>query len=164
MPVGSLPLPVAPTAFTEYAKSETGRKTIRFAAVSAVAIVVSQITNAVGYGLFHWSARTTQLVSFVVSTIPSYYLNRAWVWKKNGKSSLRKEVVPFWALGIAQLIISLAYVAWAQGVIENATESHAIRTLGFLFNTLFIYGVMWIGKFFFFNKVLFVHKPPHPEV
>jgi putative flippase GtrA len=163
MTVGSLPLPTASSALSTYVRSETGRKTVRFAAVSVVAILVSQVVNVVGYGAFKWTARTTQLVSFVASTIPSYYLNRAWVWGKNGKSSLRREVVPFWALGIAQLIVSLAYVAWAQGLVENATESHSLRTLGFLFNTLFIYGVMWIGKFFFFNKVLFVHKPHQPE-
>ena len=161
MTVGSFSLT---SSFSTYANSDTGRKTFRFAAVSLVAIVVSQLANAVGYGLFQWTARTTQLVSFVVSTIPSYYLNRAWVWKKNGKSSLRKEVAPFWAIGIAQLIVSLAFVAWSQGLVENATESHGLRTLGFLFNTLFIYGLMWIGKFFFFNKVLFVHKPPHHEL
>jgi putative flippase GtrA len=162
MTVGSFSLPLVPSDLLSYARTPTGRKTVRFAMVSVVAIALSQGTNFLGYGLFKLTARNTQLLSFVVSTVPSYYLNRAWVWQKNGRSSVRKEVVPFWAISIIQLIISLAYVAWAQELIENATTSHPLRTLGFLFNTLFIYGVMWIGKFFFFNRVLFVHKP-HPE-
>lgn len=162
MPVGSLTLPPAPADLMSYVRTPTGRKTLRFAAVSAIAILLSQGTNFFGYGILKLSTSNTQLLSFVVSTIPSYYLNRAWVWKKNGRSSMRREIIPFWTVSIVQLIVSLAYVAWAQRFVEHATTSHPLRTLGFLFNTLFIYGVMWIGKFFYFNKVLFVHKP-HTE-
>ena len=55
--------------------------------------------------------------------------------------------------------ISLVFVQWAQGVVERSTESHLLRTLGIMFNSLFIYGVMWVAKFMFFNKVLFAHRP-----
>lgn len=164
MNLGSVSLSASPSALLSYARTETGRKTARFAAVSAVAIVVSQVTSALCYGVFRWSSTSSQLAAFVSSTIPSYYLNRAWVWRKNGRSSLRREVIPFWSIGIAQLIVSLAFVRFAQGRVENATDSHALRTLGFLFNTLFIYGVMWVGKFFYFNKILFVHRPLHGVV
>ena len=145
-----------------YAATPTGRKTVRYAAVSVVAIAVSQVTLLLCYGLLHWDgnrATRAQLAAFVTSTIPSYYLNRMWVWGKGGKSHLWKEIVPFWAVGLVQLLVSLVFVKWAQGVVERSTGSHGLRTIGFLFNNLFIYGVMWIAKFMFFNKVLFAHKP-----
>ncbi len=162
MTVGSITL--SPTLSTLLAKTrtETGRKTVRFAAVSIVAIAVSQVTLVLCYGLIRWGTTRSQVAAFVVSMVPSYYLNRAWVWGKSGKSSLRKEVLPFWALGIAQFVLSLFFVVWAQGAVERSTESHTLRTAGILFNTLFIYGIMWVGKFVFFNKVLFVHKPETP--
>ena len=144
------------------ARTDSGRKTIRYAAVSVVAIAVSQVTLLLCYGLLHWDgdrATRAQLVAFVTSSIPSYYLNRMWVWGKSGKSHMWKEILPFWVVGLAQLLISLVFVKWAQGVVERSTESHSMRTLGFLFNNLFVYGVMWVAKFMFFNKVLFAHRP-----
>ena len=143
-------------------RTETGRKSLRYAAVSVVAIGVSQVTLLLCYGLFHWDgdrATRAQLVAFVTSSIPSYYLNRMWVWGKSGKSHMWKEIAPFWAVGLAQLVISLVFVKWAQGAVERSTDSHMVRTIGFLFNNLFIYGVMWVAKFMFFNKVLFAHRP-----
>jgi putative flippase GtrA len=162
MTVGSVSLQASPATIVSYTRTDLGRKTVRYAAVSVIAIAVSLVTNTLCYGVLRWDKTPSQLAAFVTSTIPSYYLNRAWVWRKNGKSSLHKEVIPFWAIGIIQLAISLAFVRWAQGVVENATDSHGIRTIGFLFNNLCIYGVMWVGKFMFFNKILFVHKP-HPD-
>jgi putative flippase GtrA len=159
MTVGSITLSPTLSMLLAKTRTETGRKTVRFAAVSIVAIAISQITTLLCYGLIRWGTTRSQVAAFVVSMIPSYYLNRAWVWGKSGKSSLRKEVLPFWAIGIAQFILSLFFVVWAQGVVERTTESHALRTLGIMFNMLFIYGIMWIAKFMFFNKVLFVHRP-----
>lgn len=136
-----------------------GQKTIRYAAVSVVAILVSQITLYICYGIFKTGETPAQLTSFVTSMIPSYYLNRMWVWGKGGKSHFLKEVVPFWVIGIVQLMISLAFVPWAQNFVDDATTSHSLRTTGFLVNNLLIYGVMWVGKFMLFNKVLFKHHP-----
>ena len=43
--------------------------------------------------------------------MPAYYLNRAWVWGKRGKSHLTKEVVPFWAFAFSGLVLSTIIVA-----------------------------------------------------
>jgi putative flippase GtrA len=134
-------------------KSEKGKQAIKFAAVSAIAIAISQVTLAVTYGAFKLSGTSAQLAAFVASALPSYYLNRAWVWGKSGKSDFKKEIAPFWGINIAQLLLSLVYIKWAQRLVEEATTSHPLRTAGLLFNSLFIYGVMWIAKFFVFNKM-----------
>jgi putative flippase GtrA len=155
--VGSAPLDAKPNKWIALGKKQFERKPVRYAAVSAIAILVSQATTAIFYGLLRFSERNAQLVSFVASTIPSYYLNRMWVWGKGGKSHFWKEIFPFWALGIVQLILSLLFIAWSQDKIKENYESHLIRTLGLMFSMLFIYGVMWIGKYVFFNKVLFKH-------
>jgi putative flippase GtrA len=146
-------------------RTEAGRKTLRYAAVSLVAIAVNQLTLVLCYGLLHWDgdrAVRAQLVAFVTSTIPSYYLNRMWVWGKSGKSHMWKEVAPFWAIGLVQLLISVVFVQWAQRAVERSTDSHLLRTGGIMFNSLFIYGLMWVAKFMFFNKVLFAHRPMSP--
>ena len=157
--LGSTPLEPMPNKWIELGKKQFERKPVRYLAVSAVAIAVSLSTQGLFYGVFRFSERNAQLVSFVTSTIPSYYLNRRWVWGKGNRSNFWKEIFPFWALGIAQLVLSLWFIGWSQDKIEAQFESHLIRTIGFMASTLFIYGVMWVGKYVFFNKVLFKHKP-----
>lgn len=157
--LGSAPLDVSPGRLISMLRSEGGRKGLRYAAVSAVAIVVSLATLGFCYGVLHLSAAWSQTIAVVVSTIPSYYLNRAWVWGKNGKSHLWKEVVPFWVISIAQYLISVAVINFGERHVIAATDSKALQTLGLQVISLFTYGVMWIAKFALFNKVLFAHRP-----
>src|SRR5215212_8241359 len=35
------------------------------------------------------------VLAVVVSAIPAYYMSRAWIWGKRGKSELKREVLPF---------------------------------------------------------------------
>ena len=51
-------------------------------------------------------------------------------------------------------------VHFGQKTVEDLTDAHALRTLGLLCISLSVYGVMWVAKFFFFNKVLFAHREP----
>lgn len=160
--LGSAPLEPMSNTWIALGKKQFERKPVRYAAVSAIAILISQSTLALGYGLLNWTGRLAfraQLLAFVTSSFPSYYLNRMWVWGKGGKSHFWKEVFPFWGIGFAQLLISLVFIKWSQAKIEARYESHLVRTIGFLFSNLFVFGVMWVGKYVFFNKVLFKQKP-----
>lgn len=153
---------LSPKAVLAYARTPMGIKSIKYAAVSAVAIVVSLSTLGITYGVLRQSKTVSQIAAVIVSTIPSYWLNRSWVWGKVGKSHLWREVMPFWAISVFQFAVSLLVVNWLGGIIERRTEVHLYRTLGIQFISLATYGVMWIAKFVFLNKVLFVHRH-HPE-
>ena len=43
-------------------------------------------------------AGLANVIATAVGTVPSFELNRRWVWRKTGKRSLRGEVGPFWVL------------------------------------------------------------------
>ena len=164
--LGSTPLEPTPNKWISLGKKQFERKPVRYAAVSAIAIIISQATLAFGYGLLRWDGKLAfraQLLAFVASSFPSYYLNRMWVWGKGGKSHFWKEVFPFWGIGFAQLLISLVFIKWSQAKIEARYSSHLLRTIGFLFSNLFVFGVMWVANYVFFNKVLFKHKPETSE-
>ena len=89
--------------------------------------------------------------------MPSYELNRKWAWGKSGPSHLWKEVVPFWALAF----LGLAFSEWAVVVAGHwARDHHLVRVArSALVNAaaLGAFGVLWVGKFVIFNKVLFAH-------
>ncbi len=158
VPVDSSPLDVTPARLLSFFATDDGRKTLRYAAVSVIAIVVSQIAIAVTYGGMHLSKTAAQTAAVIVSTIPSYELNRRWVWGRNGKSSKSREIAPFWIISVVQFLLSLVAVNWLGGWMERQVSSHLHRTLALQSIVLLVYGVMWIGKFVFFNRVLFADR------
>ncbi len=159
--LSSASVQTSPRQLIEHFKTAEGKKKIKYAAVSAVAILVGAMTTLICYNVIGWDEhekRKTLIAAFIVSSIPAYYLNRLWVWGKSGRSSLMKETVPFWVVSFIQFGISYVYVQWAQGLVEAHTANRLFRAAGIQFNQIFIYGIMWIGKYIFFNKVLFAHK------
>jgi putative flippase GtrA len=145
-----------------HARTPEGKKQVRFASVSAVAIVVNQLTLFVCYFLLGWDQKDSVrslVAAFVLSGFASYVLNRRWVWGRTGRSSFRREIVPFWGIGLVQLAISVPFVNWAQQEVESIYANKLLRTVIFMGLNLVVYGVMWVGKYMIFNKVLFVDQP-----
>ena len=134
-------------------------KFIRYSMVSGVAIVISQATILVCTWLFGLSGIAANTLGALAATPASYELNRKWAWGKHGKSHLWKEVVPFWALTIAGFLASTGTVELA----DNFAKSHGItgltRSLLIMGASLFAYGVIWIAKFYLFNRVIFAGGP-----
>ena len=131
--------------------------------VSVIAVIVSQVALAILYGGLHWTARSANIASTAIAAVPSYYLNRRWAWGKSGKSHFWKEVVPFWTLAL----IGLAFSTWtadaAESFAEHHIQNHLFNTATVMGGALFAYGILWIGKFILFNKVIFVHHPEELE-
>jgi putative flippase GtrA len=142
------------------ARSSEGRKLIRYTLVSIISVIVSQIVLIILVGPIGWAARTANIVATGVGTVPSYELNRRWAWGKKGRGHLWKEVVPFWTLSF----IGLAFSTWSADFAESQAQqhnlSHTALTVVVALGSLAAWGILWIGKFVFFNKVLF---RTHPE-
>ena len=139
--------------------SDTALKAFKYTVASVVSVVISQAILFLSFGVLHlWSATTCNFVAVAVSALPSYYMNRAWAWGKTGKSHILKEIVPFWGLAFLGLILSL----WAVAAADHFATVHQFKNLqvAIAVNAASIgaFGVLWIGKFIIFNKVLFANK------
>ena len=131
--------------------------------VSVIAVIVSQTALGILYGGFHWTARSANITSATISAIPSYYLNRRWAWGKTGRSHFWKEVVPFWTLAFMGLAFSTWTADAAESYAADHIQNHLFNTAFVMGGALFAYGVLWIGKFILFNKLIFVHHPEELE-
>ncbi len=131
------------------------RKAARYTLVSAVAVGVSQGTLLVAFGLLRWSAVAANILATAIATVPSYALNRAWVWRKGGRSHLVKELLPFWALAFLGLALSTLAAAGAERWAETASDARGVQTLIVSGSTLAAFGVLWIAKFAILERLLF---------
>jgi putative flippase GtrA len=133
-----------------------GRKPLLYSAVSVVAVLTSQITLVICHALIGMGAEWSNIVAVAAGTVPSYELNRSWVWGKTSKSHLWKEVVPFWVLSFVGLVFSTVVVSLAIGWWSDTTLVVQGANLA-------AFGILWVGKFLLLHYVLFKDHGDHVE-
>ncbi len=126
----------------EYAA--TGAK---YLGVSAFNVVFGQSLLFFANAIIGWSYVVSNLFAVAVSAVPAYFLSRYWVWQKSGKNHIWKEVIPFWSLALAGLVISTVFVAVASTFSDS--------TLVLMLTNLVAFGMVWVAKFFILDKILF---------
>ena len=132
-------------------------KLVKYASVSVISTVVSQVTLLLTFGVYRvMSEVPANLLANVLATVPSYYLNRSWVWGKGGKSHLWREVVPFWVLSFVGLGFS-SLAVWFAGDFARAHQLHHFTTSLLVNGANFVsFGILWIGKFLVYQKLFHV--------
>ena len=147
---------LSPRSLLERSRTPGGQKMIRYSLVSVISVIVSQIVLFIAQSFY--SARTSNIIAVCISAVPSYYLNRRWAWGKTGKSHMMKEIVPFWSLALLGLIFSTWAADFAETNAHHVTSSELGARLIVNFAALAAFGILWVGKFFIFNRLMFAHR------
>lgn len=133
---------------------ERARKAVRYSAVSVVGVVLTQLLLLLGHGILGIGASRANVAAVLVTSIPVFVLNRAWVWQLRGPSSLRREVLPFWAFTVAGLVLSTLAVAGVASVTDSTVAVSGANIAAF--------GVLWVAKFVVLDGVVFAGGPGAP--
>lgn len=124
------------------------QKLVRYSMASMVGVITGQAALLICYVGFGMAAIPANVVSCVAGGIPNYAINRAWTFDKHGKNSLTREVIPFWSMAFAGLILSTVAVAWADRRFDGNAVAVAAANIG-------SFGLLWVAKFFVLDRVLF---------
>jgi len=126
--------------------------------VSVITTIISVTVLAattLGFGLEAWIAN---VLATAVATVPSYHLNRRWTWGKRDSSDVWREVMPFWALSFAGLVLSTLAVALSDSWLHGAHLGEPLRTFVILAAHLSGFGLLWVAQFVLLDRVLFGHR------
>src|ERR1700759_2179375 len=105
-----------------YCRAPHRLKVIRYSMVSVISALTSLVILTIVYGVLRlWGAVVSTLFANILAGIPSYYLNRRWVWRKGGRSHIWRELVPFWVMSITGILFALYTSTLAQ---HFANEHH----------------------------------------
>lgn len=115
--------------------------------VSVIAVTCSQVVLIVCSAGLGWRPVPSNVAAVMLSSIPSYLLNRAWVWGRRGSHKFLREVLPFWVfafvgLGFSTLLVSVA-ARWS--------EATAVVSLA----NLTAFGILWVAKYLVLDQLLF---------
>ena len=119
---------------------------MRYCWVSAANVSVSLSVFTICYNLFKWPAVVSNLSAWMFSTMLAYLLSKFWVWKQHEFDHLGKEILMFWVMAFAGLALSSSAV-W---VIQLYTTETVYLLIGYLS----VYGIMWIVKYFFCDRLI----------
>jgi putative flippase GtrA len=144
---GAVQLKLSPTS-----RTVVGRFA-RYGSVSVVSTLTSLSVLGFLVGLTHFSAIWANVVAVGIGTVPSFALNRRWVWTYSGRRSLRRQVLPYCLLSFAALLVSTGAVHFASDA--TATSGRLVHTAAVEIANLGSYGVFWLVQFLLCDRILF---------
>ncbi len=143
-------------SLSKFLNSHLGKKLIKYAAGSGISAVISQVAFILSFGVLHlYGSRGSSILATLVGAVPSYFLNRNWAWQKRSRSSVGREVVPYFIMAILGLVLSTWSADFANSHASIVGTSHTMKVL-FVSGSYFgAFAVLWLAKFAFLNKFLF---------
>jgi putative flippase GtrA len=130
-------------------------KLTRYAAVSMISTSVTlSFLGALIYTKT-LSPGWANIVATAVGTVPSFELNRRWVWAKGGHRSLMREVLPFLALSFGELALSTFAVSLAARWSAASGLGNAAVTAISQVANLATFGSLWAAQYVLLDRALF---------
>jgi putative flippase GtrA len=150
-----------------HARSEAGQRAIRYLATSGFGVVTTQLLLVIFLYLLVWKPTVSNFLAVTLTSVPVFFLNKHWVWGKKGKAHMRREVLPFWLFNVAGLALSMLAVV----LVVNATKDPTVESLkhgnklAVQFANIAGFGVLWVLKYLFLDKIMFGphHHTPYDE-
>jgi putative flippase GtrA len=129
------------------------RRLMKYASVSVVATLLSLSILGLLVSLAGMPAVEANLIAIAVGTVPSFELNRRWVWSLGDRRVRIAQVVPFCALSFAGLLLSTLAVHFASKA--TTQDPSLIHTFAIELGNFGSYGVLWVVQFVLCDRVLF---------
>lgn len=136
------------------------RQVARYAGVSVVATATSLTVLAALVATDAVPAGWANVIATLAGVVPSFELNRRWVWGLRGRSSLASEVVPFVAMSLAALGLSTAAVSAAARFADAQGAGEPARTAAVLAANVAAFASLWVLQFLLLDRVLFRRRSP----
>jgi putative flippase GtrA len=125
--------------------SEKGKMATRYLLVSTFNFAGHQALLFLANSVWGWPGGGANVFAACVMSIPAYLLSRAWVWEVNGRHDVRRQVLPFWAITVAGLLVSTVLAASADALFGAGLAVNVASLIG--------YFIVWVAKFFMLDRL-----------
>jgi len=132
------------------------RVALRFLLISFINVFNHQLFLFIGQSVFDVKPWLANIFAACLAAIPAYFMSRYWVWQVTGKSSLKFEILPFWAVSLLGLIISTLSVRFAESLMQSWILFQAASFAGYL--------IAWVIKFILLGRVFKQNSKPEYEI
>lgn len=143
---------VSPSGLLAHARSDEGRKQLRYVGVSLVFVPLGQIFVQV-FGLLLDNYTAASLLTSAILTLPNFFANRHFVWRVESKDNMRTQVLVFWVAAM----LGVTFATGLTYVVEQATVDSAslTRKLLVVVAQLTGFGIVWVIRYLVLDRWLF---------
>jgi putative flippase GtrA len=141
---------LSPAAVLDRVTGGRGTLAIKYSMVSVFGVIFTQAELLIFVALLERDPTWSNVIAVSICAVPVFFLNKRWVWSHDGKVSFRREILPFWVFTLAGLLLSTGLVAVAERSSDSTLLIMAASVGGF--------GILWVAKFLFLDKVMFGHS------
>jgi putative flippase GtrA len=128
-------------------------KVLRYTAGSVVATVCSEAAFLILYGPVHAAPAVSSGIGWLAGALPNYWLNRTWTWRRQGRPSFAREVVPYVGIVLATLLLAVLVTSLADHALTGAKVSDSVRVILVSGAFLAVYAVMFLLRFFMLDRL-----------
>jgi len=137
-----------------FCRTPQGVKIIRYTMVSVISALTSLVVLTIVFGVLRlWGEVASTLFANITAGVPSYYLNRRWVWGKGGRSHIWRELLPFWVMSISGIGFALYTASLAHNFADAHHLQHLPRTALVVGANIAAFGILWFLKFLILNRL-----------
>jgi putative flippase GtrA len=152
----------------DHARSDSGRKKLRYAGVSVVFVPFGQIiVQALKWGAGVYEVLAVFITACVL-TLPNYLANKYYVWKHTSKDNRTTEVTVFWLAAILGTAFAMGFVWLAGRIVPDEPGQEIAHGVAIFVAQLLGYGIVWVARYLFLDRLIFkaTHhgEEPPPEV
>ena len=112
---------------------------MRYAGVSMIVVPLTQVLLVFFYRGANLPSLAANALAVAIAALPAYFISRRWVWRKVSGHSVSREVIPFWVMNLAGLLLSSLFV-WLAGLISDSAVLLVAANI-------FAFGILWMAKF-----------------
>jgi putative flippase GtrA len=135
---------------------------IRYGSVSAIGTFIGLLVLGILVGGFSFPAIWANVIATAIGTVPTFELNRRWVWAHDGQRSIRRQAIPYAICSFAGLVVSTIAVHFAASATRHSTSF--THTVAVELAAIGSYGALWLVQFVLCDRFLFRSKSSSPMV
>jgi len=128
-------------------------KVLRYAGGSVVATACSELTFVVVYGPLHVGPAWSSFLAWLAGAVPNYWLNRSWTWQRQGRPSLRHEILPYLVIIGLTLLLATLVTRAVDAALTNADIASSARVVLVAGAFLGVYAVMFVLRYLLLDRM-----------
>lgn len=160
---------ITTAAVLDHARSDEGRKQLRYAAVSVVFVPVGQILIQIlaatlyrgSDNNFTWASMTAA----AILTLPNFFANKHFVWRETSSDNLRTQMLVFWVAAMLGVSVATGLTFLVERMVHGSV-SGPVEALAVFCAQIVGFGIVWVGRYLILDRWLFkvTHHGAEPDV
>jgi putative flippase GtrA len=144
---------VSPSALLAHARTDEGRKQLRYVGVSVVFVPLGQILLQILAVAFDDNYTRASIAASAILTVPNFFANRHFVWRVENRDNMRTQVLVFWVAAMLGVTLATLLTFAVESAMTDAAS--LTKKVAVFIAQLVGFGVVWVIRYLVLDRWLF---------